>query len=97
MSATSLSRTPARRSGVLAQQVKPDDPALVLLDPKSGKYFTLDAVGTQIWKLCDGAHTVSRIAELLAEEYEESLEVIEGDVVDLLRELLDEDLVVAAP
>ena len=98
MTATGLSleTAPARRPGVLARQVKPDDPSLVLLDPKSGKYFTLEAVGTEIWKLCDGSRTISQIAAALAKEYDESVDVIENDVVALVKELMDEELVVAA-
>jgi Coenzyme PQQ synthesis protein D (PqqD) len=88
---------PARRPGVLGQQVKPDDPSLVLLDPKSGKYFTLEAVGTRVWNLCDGTRKILEIAATLAQEYEESAEVIEGDVLDLVKELLDEELVVTRP
>jgi hypothetical protein len=81
---------------VLAQQVKPDDPSLVLLDPKSGKYYTLEAVGTRVWHLCDGKRTIAEIATIISGEYDESPEVIESDVVELVEELIDEQLVVAA-
>jgi hypothetical protein len=92
---TSLSRTtrPEQRPGVLVQQVKPDDPSLVLLNPRSGKYYTLEAVGSRVWQLCDGTRTISEIAALLAQEYDESPEVIEGDVTELVKELMDEELV----
>ena len=96
MTGLSLATTLSRNPGVLARKVKPDDPALVLLNPKSGEYFTLEAIGTQVWELCDGKRTVGDIVALLKEEYDESADVIEQDVFELCRELLDEALVVPA-
>jgi hypothetical protein len=94
----SLSRTtaPARRPGVLAQQVKPDDPSLVLLNPRTGEYYTLEPVGTRVWQLCDGKVTISEIAAIIGEEFDAPVDVIEVDVLDLVKELMDEELVVAA-
>jgi hypothetical protein len=96
MTSVSRATTPERRPGVLAQQVKPDDPSLVLLNPKSGEYYTLEAVGTRVWQLCDGKRTISEIAATIAEEYDESPETIERDVMELVKELMDEELVVPA-
>jgi hypothetical protein len=86
-----------RRSGVLAQQVKADDPSLVLLNPKNGEYYTLEPVGARVWQLCDGKRTISGIAEIISGEYEQSPEVIESDILELAKELIDEELVVPAP
>ena len=88
--------TPERRPGVLAQQVKPDDPSIVLLNPKSGEYYTLEPVGARVWQLCDGKRTIADIASIISQEYEESSEVIECDVIELVKELMDEELVVPA-
>jgi hypothetical protein len=96
MTSVSRATTPERRPGVLAQQVKPDDPSLVLLNPKSGEYYTLEAVGTRVWQLCDGKRTISEIAAIIGEEYDESRETIESDVIELVKELMDEELVVSA-
>jgi hypothetical protein len=96
MTSVSLTTTPERRPGVLAQQVKPDDPSLVLLNPKTGEYYTLEAVGTRVWQLCDGKRTISEIAAIIGEEYDESRETIESDVIELVKELMDEELVVSA-
>src|SRR5258708_5048918 len=95
---TSLSRatTLQQRPGVLAQQVKPDEPSLVLLNPKSGEYYTLEAVGTRVWQLCDGKRAIGEIADIIAQEYDESPRTIESDVIELVKELMDEDLVVPA-
>jgi hypothetical protein len=76
--------------------VKPDDPSLVLRNPRSGEYYTLDAVGTRVWQLCDGKRTVSEVAVIIGQEYDEAPEVIERDVLELAEELMGEALVVAA-
>jgi hypothetical protein len=96
MTSVSRATTPERRPGVLAQQVKPDDPSLVLLNPKSGEYYTLEAVGTRVWQLCDGKRTIAEIAAIIGQEYDESPATIESDVVELVKELMDEELVVPA-
>ncbi len=87
--------TPAPRSGVLAQQVKPGD-TTVLLNPKSGEYYTLEAVGSRVWQLCDGKRTISEMATIVSEEFDAPPHVIERDILDLMQELLNEELVDAA-
>jgi len=95
---TDLSSIQLRHSpGVLSKRIKPDDPALVLLNPQSGEYYTLDAVGIRIWELCDGTRTVSQIAAIIGQEYDAPIEVIERDALDLVKDLVDEQLLVRAP
>ncbi len=96
MSSPSHTTVPQRRSGVLAQPVKAGDPTLVLLNPRSGQYYTLEAVGTRIWELCDGKRTIADIAAVLGGEYEESPDIIVSDVVELVKELMDEELLASA-
>ena len=83
-----------RSTGVLARPVKPDEPDLVLLNPQSGQYYTLDEVGSRVWQLCDGAHTVSEVVAIIGQEYDAPGEVIKADVLELLTDLADEQLVV---
>jgi hypothetical protein len=92
----SANSTPARSPGVLAQQLEQTDSTLVLLHPRSGEYFTLEAVGRRVWQLCDGKRTIAEIAASIAEEYEEAPGVITSDVLELVKELMDAELVVAA-
>ena len=87
--------TPAKAPGVLAQQLDPKEATLVLLHPKSGQYFTLEAVGQRVWELCDGKRTISEIAAAIAAEYDEAPDVIVDDVQALVKELMDAQLVVA--
>ena len=85
-----LESTPARNHDVVA---RPTAEALILLDPSSGEYFTLDGVGGRVWELCDGSRSVEEIATLLAEEYDAPVARIRADVLELLVELHESRLV----
>jgi hypothetical protein len=90
----STSTTLAKSPGVLAQK-EPTDSTLVLLNPRNGEYYTLEAVGPRVWQLFDGKRTISDIATAIAGEYDESPDVIANDVLELAQELMDAQLVVA--
>jgi coenzyme PQQ biosynthesis protein PqqD len=63
------------------------DDVVILLDPVSGEYFTLDDVGGRIWELCDGSTSIDQIVAAIAEEYDASAEQVRTDVDELLSEL----------
>jgi hypothetical protein len=67
--------------------------SVVLLDPRSGSYYSLDGVGARIWELSDGDHTVADITAALDAEYDAPAAAIESDALDLLRDLSAEGLV----
>lgn len=58
----------------------------MLLAPE--RAFGLDAVAASVVELVDGQRSVGAICDLLAERYGEKREVIEGDVVAMLDDLL---------
>jgi hypothetical protein len=82
---------PSRNERVVSRRAAE---TVILLDPTSGEYFTLDDVGGRIWELCDGSRDVDQIAAALALEYDAAPERIRADVVELLDELAGSDLVV---
>ena len=82
-----------RRQNVLARQGESD---LVLLDPVSGRYFTLNEVGNRVWELCDGERTVADIVAILMAEFDAPAEEIEADVLELLTDLANEKLIVTS-
>ena len=55
-------------------------------------YFSLDEVGSRVWRMCDGQHTVREIALTLSREYDANAETIDRDVRALLDELSREQL-----
>jgi coenzyme PQQ synthesis protein D (PqqD) len=84
-----LDSRPVPRDGVLVQEMAD---TRLLLDPETGKYFTLDEVGSRVWALCDG-RAASSIADALCAEYDAPASQIRGDVLELLEELASERLV----
>ena len=69
-----------------------DDETLVIHLP-SGNYFSLNAVGTQVWASIDGKRTVRELAEIVSAEYDADLERVQVDVLNLINDLASEGLV----
>jgi hypothetical protein len=90
-----LESRPRRRERVLARP-GPDTETVILLDPDTGQYYTLDDVGSRVWELCDGGRSVEEIAAVITSEYEAPAKTIAADVQELLAELAGEKLVVEA-
>lgn len=59
----------------------------VLLDPKEGYSYNLNAVGTIIWKLLDGTHSTEAIVQAICEQYEVEYEQAFEDVQQLFTAL----------
>jgi hypothetical protein len=60
----------------------------------SGNYFSLNAVGTDIWESIDGARTPRDLAEIVVVEYDVDVERAQADVLHLISDLVNEGLVV---
>jgi hypothetical protein len=73
-----------------------DDEA-VLLDLKSGTYFGLNDVGTRAWQLIVEHGALSRVLEIMLDEYEAERAVIENDLLELGRELVSRGLAAVQP
>lgn len=63
------------------------DGEAILLDPQEGCSYNLNKVGTLIWKLLDGKHTIEDIAVAICEAYEVEYERALRDVEKLLDNL----------
>jgi hypothetical protein len=66
---------------------------LVLLHLESGTYFGLDPVGARVWQLIQAGKSLSQACDAVIEEYDVSREVLEQDVLALVRNLIDKKLV----
>ena len=53
-----------------------------------GKIYLLNEVGGRIWELLDGQRQVTDIRDIIAAEFEVSVEEAETDVVEFFRQLL---------
>jgi hypothetical protein len=68
-----------------------DDEA-VLLDLKSGTYFGLNDVGARTWQLIVEHGALSRVLDVLLQEYAAERDVIERDLLELGRQLVSRQL-----
>lgn len=70
---------------------------LVLLNLDDGQYYALDEVGSRVWELCDGGHSLGDIVTALCSEFDAPEAEIAADVQELIQELVDEKLLVECP
>ncbi|MFH1844023.1 MAG: PqqD family protein [bacterium] len=56
--------------------------------------FTITTVGADIWRACDGSHSVSEIVEILIAAYEVDRETVERDLEAYLTDLETKQLIV---
>jgi hypothetical protein len=73
------------------------DNEAVLLDLKSGTYFGLNDVGARAWQLIIDHGALSRVLDVLLEEYAADREVLERDLLELGRQLVTHQLVDVEP
>jgi Coenzyme PQQ synthesis protein D (PqqD) len=71
------------------------DDEVVILDMKSGTYFSLRGSGVDIWRLVEANASVAMISEALGERYDASSTEIETALDSLLGELAESGLLVA--
>ncbi len=64
------------------------DGAAVIVLADSAEVNVLNAVGTRVWELCDGARSVGEIAAVIASEFEVTPEQAERDTTQFLESLL---------
>lgn len=85
-----LEQRPCRMEGVVARTL---DDETVLLNLTTEEYYSVNEVGTRVWELADGEHTVAAIVDVIVTEYEAERSEVAEDVLALLDELVAEKLV----
>lgn len=65
----------------------------VLLDPHSGVYYGLDAVGTRLWTLLTETPRVAAVYDRLMEEFEVAPDRLWQDLTGFLAELEEKGLI----
>jgi hypothetical protein len=63
------------------------DGEAVLLNLKTGIYFGLNPVATRMWQLIAEQHSLARVLDALAGEYDADQAVLETDLLELGRQL----------
>ena len=69
------------------------DGEAVILNLKTGVYFSLNAVGTRIWKLIEEHGEIAKISETMLKEYEVQPEALDLDLQQVLSQLVEKGLV----
>ncbi len=69
---------------------------LVIINLKSGSYYSLDPIGSVVWQELDRQATADDIVDRLAGRYEAERTVLEQAVDELIGELRTEELIQAA-
>jgi coenzyme PQQ synthesis protein D (PqqD) len=64
----------------------------VLLDLSTGRYYTLNRLGSVIWEYCTGHNTISDIQAVLYDRFEVSPDRARDDLVALINQLVKEGL-----
>ncbi|OYW54551.1 MAG: pyrroloquinoline quinone biosynthesis protein PqqD [Hyphomicrobium sp. 32-62-53] len=59
----------------------------ILLAPE--RVFNPDEIAVSVLQRCDGVHSVSDIAAILADDYQAPADVILKDIIDMLQDLSD--------
>jgi hypothetical protein len=80
-----------RAPGLLSAEV---DGEAVIMSLSEGCYFGLDNIASDVWRRLEHGCELSQLVDNLVEDYDASREVIEKDIVNLLRRLIERDLVV---
>jgi hypothetical protein len=70
---------------------------IILMSLEEGRYYTLDDIGSAIFRRLGGPVLVSVLCDELAREYAAEAAAVEQDVLDLLRNMLENGLIVRVP
>jgi coenzyme PQQ synthesis protein D (PqqD) len=76
---------PPRKNPHAASRVYDGEAFIVV--PQSHEYKILNAVGSRVWDLIDGRRSPGDIAEIIASEYDVSMDMALSDVREFLADL----------
>jgi len=68
------------------------DGQAVLLNLKTERYFGLDEVGTEMWRILTSSDSIESACTTLLAEYEVEPERLRADVLDLAQKLVENGL-----
>lgn len=77
---------PVQHPQVAARTV--DDSAVIVLSD-TGEVTVLNEVGTRVWELADGSHSVGEIIQIIAAEYEVTPDQAQHDVIEFVQSLIE--------
>ena len=69
------------------------DNEIVMMSIEHGNYYSLDPIGSRIWKLIEAPIKIKKLTNLLMEEFEVDSKTCEQDVLNLLNEMYKEKVI----
>lgn len=69
------------------------DEAVVMMDIEKGLYYSLNAVGAEIWEMIENPIAVKTICYNLSSEFDVDEEKCESEVITYLKKLLDFNII----
>lgn len=81
-----------RADDVVASEI---DGEIVMISLEQGKYFRIDPVGSEIWRLLEDAQSPTAVVERLKAKFDGDPETIEAEAREFIDMLLDKGLVEA--
>jgi len=69
------------------------DEAAIIINTRTGSYYSLNDTGARFWQLLDGRRTIADCARLIAGEYDAPADEIEADMMELALEFKMEELI----
>jgi len=80
----------ARAPDIIASEV---DGELVLISVENGKYFGLDPVGSEIWRLLEQPRSTATLVEALKAAFDGDGETVERETIAFIDQLAAQSLV----
>ncbi|UVT21411.1 MAG: PqqD family protein [Nitrospira sp.] len=68
------------------------DDETVLLDLSTGRYYTLNRLGSVIWEQCTGGNTIGNIHAVLCDRFDVAPDRALDDLVTLVTQMIEEGL-----
>jgi hypothetical protein len=72
------------------------DGEMVLVHPVQGKVRVLNGVGTRLWELADGQHSIAEMASVIAAEYDVDHDLARSDALAFCADLASRGLLAQA-
>jgi len=80
-----------RNPDIIASEI---DNEVVMMDKNFEKYFGLQAIGTEIWKLLEQPMSSQQIAEQLVRSYDVSMDQCIEDLKSLMTDFLKNEMII---
>jgi len=79
-----------RSTEVIASEVEDE---VVMMSLKNGKYYGLDNIGGDIWKMLEEPQSVIDVCRKLMQEYKVDIDTCKKDVLVFIEDLIEQEII----